>query len=267
MAAIYPVAVRSFVPKMDYSELVDAQDVNALQDEVGAIEQTLGVSPHVYAPVGAASTRYKTVGARLDAHEALLATQQSEIDSVLAASRVGWATPALTVTGTVNPGCRTLTPDPGPTPVAWSSASTDVGDMFVAGASIISVPLGGRWKVNAAAHAQIDWPSLDAAQDNNNNLRVVPVPLAFQRLLISLYVNGAQVASNYDEFRWYPRPLVGSTPLGGYPVPAFQPSLTWSGTLTSGMQVQLKAEQWYGAMFSAAVTMSVDFDKSIEGVD
>jgi len=267
MAAIYPVAVRAYTEKMDYTELVDAQDVNELQDEVGAIEQTLGTNPHVYKAAGAAATTYKTVGARLDSHEASLANQQSEINTILAASKVGWATPALTVTGSVFPGIRTILPDLGPAPVIWTSSSTDIGDMFIAGASVISIPLGGRWKIRAMGNSPVDWPNLNAAQTTNNHLGVLPIPIAFQRLMLTLYINGVQVAANYDERRWYPLALSGGNPPVGYPVSPFQPCLDWTGTLTSGMQLQLKAEQWYGAMPSASVTMSVDFDKSIPGVD
>lgn len=47
MAASYPSSVRSFSTKRNTLDIVDASDPNSLQEEVIAIESTLGVNPNV----------------------------------------------------------------------------------------------------------------------------------------------------------------------------------------------------------------------------
>jgi len=44
MAASYPVSVKSFSTKVDFSDTVLAEHVNSLQDEVNSIETNLGTS-------------------------------------------------------------------------------------------------------------------------------------------------------------------------------------------------------------------------------
>lgn len=71
MPAQYPTSVKSFTVKKDFVDTVDASDPNSVQDEVIAIEQTLGVTPHVStapSPTGTwnpASTSFASVAARL----------------------------------------------------------------------------------------------------------------------------------------------------------------------------------------------------------
>ena len=71
MAASYPLAVRPFSTKTNVLDVIDAADPNSLQEEVVAIETTLGVNPALStAPSSgtgfvATSTQYATVVQRL----------------------------------------------------------------------------------------------------------------------------------------------------------------------------------------------------------
>jgi hypothetical protein len=46
MVAIYPTSIKSFAYRQDYTELVEAADVNVAYDEINAVENTLGVLPN-----------------------------------------------------------------------------------------------------------------------------------------------------------------------------------------------------------------------------
>jgi hypothetical protein len=71
VAASYPSSVRVFTTKSNISDVVDASHPNFLQEEVVAIESTIGVSPNVSttpSPSGtfvATSTSFTTVALRL----------------------------------------------------------------------------------------------------------------------------------------------------------------------------------------------------------
>lgn len=71
MAASYPSSVRVFTTKTNVSDIIDASHPNFIQEEVVAIESTLGASPQVSttpSPSGsftATSTSFATVSARL----------------------------------------------------------------------------------------------------------------------------------------------------------------------------------------------------------
>ena len=73
MAAQYPVSVRNYDAKVDLVDIVVADNVNSLQEEVRAIETALGVSSTSTSPListfagtwSAATTSWGTLGARL----------------------------------------------------------------------------------------------------------------------------------------------------------------------------------------------------------
>lgn len=71
MAASYPSAVRPFTTKTNILSVIDAADPNSLQEEVVAIETTLGVNPALSTSVLptdsflGASNQYSTVSLRL----------------------------------------------------------------------------------------------------------------------------------------------------------------------------------------------------------
>ena len=71
MAAVYPGTIKTFTTKVNVADIVDASDPNTLQDEVVAIEATLGVNPSTSttpSPTGsfnATSNSFASVSARL----------------------------------------------------------------------------------------------------------------------------------------------------------------------------------------------------------
>lgn len=71
MAASYPSAVRSFSTKTNVLDIIDASDPNSLQEEVIAIESSLGInpalstSPNPSSGFTATSTQYSTLAQRL----------------------------------------------------------------------------------------------------------------------------------------------------------------------------------------------------------
>lgn len=71
MAASYPSSVRVFTTKANITDVIDASHPNFLQEEVVAIESTLGVTPNLStspSPSGtfvSAATSFASVSARL----------------------------------------------------------------------------------------------------------------------------------------------------------------------------------------------------------
>lgn len=45
MAAVYPTAIKNFAYRQDFTQLVDAADVNVAYDEITALQNTLGTNP------------------------------------------------------------------------------------------------------------------------------------------------------------------------------------------------------------------------------
>lgn len=203
MNAVYPSAVRTYPIKVDYVTTVDASDVNILQDEMGGVQRTLGIRPQVYAPVGEPAVAYTSVGARLDAHEADLAELQDEINTLSFAASNGWSTPVLAVTqGGITPGVLTLPDINNFTTIAWNTAPIqDVGHMWTPGTSLTCV-LGGWYVLELAFTAALDVTTLAAVQNANNALGLIPVPLAFQRVLGNLLINGQVAKTCMVERSW-----------------------------------------------------------------
>ncbi|MER5754299.1 hypothetical protein [Streptomyces sp. NPDC002088] len=67
MAAVYPKQYKSFTTHKNLVEDIDASHVNNLQDEVLALQQTLGVNPHQDTALKMMTNRWASVAARLDA--------------------------------------------------------------------------------------------------------------------------------------------------------------------------------------------------------
>ena len=71
MAASYPSSIRSFSTKRNTLDIIDASDPNSVQEEVVAIQSTLGVNPNIStAPSSSGTfsttaTTYATLAARL----------------------------------------------------------------------------------------------------------------------------------------------------------------------------------------------------------
>ncbi|MDX3260706.1 hypothetical protein PV336_15915 [Streptomyces sp. MI02-2A] len=67
MAAVYPYQYKSFQSHRNLTDDVDASHVNNLQDEVAAIQQTLGIMPHQDTSLKMKVNTWASVTARLDA--------------------------------------------------------------------------------------------------------------------------------------------------------------------------------------------------------
>lgn len=69
MAAVFPEGVKSFTNKEDFTDLVLAEHINALQNEVTAIQATVGILPQVSAGYGGnfddATVSFATLKARI----------------------------------------------------------------------------------------------------------------------------------------------------------------------------------------------------------
>lgn len=71
MAASYPSSIRPFTTKTNILSVIDAADPNSLQEEVVAIETTLGINPALSTSVSStdvfvsSSSQYSTVSLRL----------------------------------------------------------------------------------------------------------------------------------------------------------------------------------------------------------
>lgn len=66
MVAVYPSAIKTFAYREDYTELVEAADVNVSYDEIRAIQSTIGVNPQNDTIDGVVN-KWPTVGSRISA--------------------------------------------------------------------------------------------------------------------------------------------------------------------------------------------------------
>jgi hypothetical protein len=151
MAASYPTIVRKFAPHVDGTEYVMAGHMNDVQDEVMALESTLGPKPHVYTPSSGNPTTYTSVGARLDTVQRTADTQQTQINSLLDASKTGWNLPvaSLYASGTnIPPTQRTdhVATSSDWYKVRWVQAIVDTNGAFSTG-YYVTIPQRGWYIV------------------------------------------------------------------------------------------------------------------------
>jgi hypothetical protein len=66
MVAVYPAAIKNFAYRQDYTELVEAADVNVSYDEIRAVQSTLGTNPQ-QETIDGKLTKYKDVSTRISA--------------------------------------------------------------------------------------------------------------------------------------------------------------------------------------------------------
>jgi hypothetical protein len=66
MVAVYPSSIKSFAYRQDYTELVEAADVNVSYDEINAIQNTLGTNPQ-QETIDGTLTKYSNVSSRISA--------------------------------------------------------------------------------------------------------------------------------------------------------------------------------------------------------
>lgn len=255
MGAVYPGAIRAFTQKQDQITTIDASDVNNLQDEVAAIERTVGVAPLSYASTGEPTVTYPSVAGRLGSHEATLASLQNQLNVLSFAASSGWNTPVLTLSqGGVTPGVLTVPNPTNYTTVTWNTPPTqDPGDMWTKGTNLLCV-LGGWYNISVAFSGPVDISALNAAQIANNALGVVPTPLAFQRVLTRLLVNGTSVAATTSVHPWSPNYVL-----------AHYLNFVWHGALHQGDLISVQLGQYNGGL-SGTATLNATYVRALPGV-
>lgn len=83
MSATYPQAVRQFSPKQDATMFILAGHVNDLQDEVAALERSLGIVPYEWDNGSTTEQTYPSVKARMDDAQNTISGIQSQITYIL----------------------------------------------------------------------------------------------------------------------------------------------------------------------------------------
>lgn len=149
MAANYPTIVRKFSPHADGTEYVMAAHMNAAQDEITAVQSTLGTKPHVRNRTNGSPTAYSTVGARLDSIQTTQDTQQTQINGLLDDSKTGWALPIASVqdTGTSIPATvNTHSVQPSDWyNLTWRYKVLDTNGAFSQNSTYLTIPQTGWW--------------------------------------------------------------------------------------------------------------------------
>ncbi|MEU1816080.1 hypothetical protein ABZ543_12915 [Streptomyces roseifaciens] len=165
MPAVYPMSVKSFTPKTDNLDIIWAAHVNDLQNEVSAVEATVGKNPHVFAGISfpsgkdailrvpapvpgiGAATTYKGVGDRLDQVQKQVAWLTARMNAV--PTETDWKPPAAVI---IAPGMRVPAGEGSWAAFRWGSADFDPTGMFQGGTSIYC-PVTGFWDVSVSTWA------------------------------------------------------------------------------------------------------------------
>lgn len=194
MAAVYPVSVHTYSAHRDAVDYILADHVNSLQDEITAIEQTLGTHPTTWTYAGdpnftslpdiSKQITWATVRDRLDALQAHVA----RLDRITAplSSTLPWPIyrrPPIVVIR--NPG-QVINPSV----VQWATYDMSVSDfdssgMFTGGNNVIC-PQTGWWSITATV-----WT--DVPPGDSSNFHVVS-----NRILLG----GAEVAAHTSQLPW-----------------------------------------------------------------
>lgn len=256
MAAVYPAAVRTYTVKTDDVSTIDASDVNILQDEVAATQRTIGVNPLSYSSPGEPTVTYGSVAKRLDTHETSLGELQNEINTLSFAASNGWNTPVLSITQSgITPRQLTSANSTNYGPIVWNTPPTqDVGDMWTGGVNLVCV-LGGWYRLELTFTAPLDTAGLAAAQNANNHLGVIPVPLAYQHIILNLKINGHLVRSVPSSVPW----------ASEYVFSQHVVDFTTSGTLHQGDVIVAEVGQINGTVTGSA-TFAATFQRALPGV-
>jgi hypothetical protein len=167
MTAIYPIAVKQFAVKTDTVDTVFAANINDLQAEVTALEQTLGVNPQVWAgvpapPVGVRplsvfattlpmqAATYTSVTDRLNAVQTQIANLTAMANQ-LAYPALGLSQPVSSVQC---PG-QMMTPGFGAwQAVLWGGAAYDPSGMYQGGSDLLC-PQSGWYQLALSVWAPV----------------------------------------------------------------------------------------------------------------
>jgi len=152
MAASYPSAVRSFSTKTNVIDIIDASDPNSLQEEVIAIESSLGINPALSTTPNpssgftATSTQYTTLVQRLaniengivgDAHTQYFKKAGGETITNATASNVG-----ITVKGASSQSANLQ---------EWKNSSNT---------TVASLSVNGTFTTNSVSTPELDFLSI-----------------------------------------------------------------------------------------------------------
>lgn len=153
MAANYPTVVRKFQPHQDGTDYVMASHMNTAQDEISALQSTLGVKPHIYTPASGPTRTYASVAARLTEAQRKIDEQQRTIDSLLDASRNGWALPVADVFASGTPIPATKSDNHVGVPsdwykVTWTKKMVDTHGMYTRGL-YVRIPKDGWYIITS----------------------------------------------------------------------------------------------------------------------
>jgi hypothetical protein len=168
MPAVYPVSVRSFVPRVDNVDTIFAAHVNDLQNEMAAVESTLGANPHKYpgwfgdgnitwppvsnlnlrtqAPVknfGAVSA-YSSVASRLNQMQLQVSWLTFMTQLLIGESGTKWKPPSCVIRA---PGQKVPAGEGAWDPFQWGAADYDSDKMFQGGTTVVA-PVSGFWDVS-----------------------------------------------------------------------------------------------------------------------
>lgn len=171
MPAVYPMSVRSFTPKTDQVDVIWAAHVNDLQNEMAAVEKTVGINPHVWpgwwpsgttswpptsktmtlktpAPVAnfGAPRTYSSVADRLKAMQQQ--TTWLTLMTQLLVGQTGTAKPTKPVAASIRaPGMKVPAGEGKWVAFKWGAADYDPNRMYQGGSNVYS-PLTGFWDVS-----------------------------------------------------------------------------------------------------------------------
>lgn len=258
MPAVYPMSVRSFAPKTDNVDVIWAAHVNDLQNEMAAVERTVGANPHVWKgwwPPGNAFWPPKngTVGVKMPApvpNFGLKRTYPSVADRLTAMQQqVTWLTlmtsllagqsgakPAPPVAAVIRaPGMKVPAGEGKWVAFKWGAADYDPNRLYQGG-SYIHAPSTGFWDVSVNVWA-------DSTVRQANDLHFVHVRL----------MRGNDEVAGQDsliETRTWIRHRI---------------NLSWQGRWNSGIPMQVQVSQ-HGASdntVDANCTISLSFVRSL----
>lgn len=169
MPAVYPMSVKSWTPKVDQVDTIWAAHVNDIQNELAAIEKTVGTNPHVWGgwwPPGSTSwppkvgtmtvktpppvsnfgapKTYASISDRIK-YMQQQTTWLTLMTSLLAgqSGQKPAPPPAAVIRA---PGLKVPTGEGAWTPMRWGAADYDPNKMYHGGSSIYA-PQSGFWDV------------------------------------------------------------------------------------------------------------------------
>lgn len=185
MPAVYPMSVRSFTPKTDNVDTIFAAHVNSLQEEMTAVERTVGTNPHVwagwtptsgYAPVkgpspipnfGSAKT-YRDVAERLTDMQRQEAWLTRTVQALVGEANT--AKPFKPIAAVIRaPGMKVPAGEGRWVPFKWGAAEFDPNRMYQGGSNIVA-PVTGFWDVSVNVWA-------DSTTRRPNDLHFVHIRL------------------------------------------------------------------------------------------